>query len=138
MNLSTIASAVQHEVPIVIVIFADGQYSLIQKKQERAFGTGRAVGVGLPDPKKVDLAGAAEKLGAELFRITKPEQINQAFISTAFDIADSKKKPVVIYVPVNYALSRELEAAGTDVTFRWPSSGPSGLSKSGIQILSAL
>lgn len=137
MNLSSIATAVQYQLPVVVVVFADGRYGLIERKQIEVFGQDGAFNIDLPDPDKVDLAGAAEKLGAELIRITRPEQINRQFIDKAFDLAETSKGPCVIYVPIDYKLSRRLEAEGTNVSFNILPAKPVAQSKDAIDVSSS-
>ncbi|AWT59183.1 MAG: putative 2-ketoarginine decarboxylase AruI [Candidatus Moanabacter tarae] len=53
-NLQELATAIQHEVPIVLLVFNDNSYGVLEKQQEVLFG--RKIGVNLYNPDFIALA----------------------------------------------------------------------------------
>lgn len=86
-GLSEIMTAVREEIPIIAVVFNNNQWGA-EKKNQIDYYDNRFVGANLKNP---DLALIARDMGAEGYRIERPEDTRQV-VETAVKI----QKPVVI------------------------------------------
>jgi acetolactate synthase-1/2/3 large subunit len=87
----TLATAVQHQIGAVAVVFNDASYGTIGLIQRRQYG--REVGAALRNPDFVQLAAA---FGAHGQRVETPEQLYEA-LSVAFE----REGPTVIEAPLD-------------------------------------
>ncbi len=92
MNVQELETAVRLNLPIVIMLWNDNGYGLIEWKQKNQFG--HSFGTSITNP---DFVKLAESFGAVGMRVEKtadlPEMLKQAFAAD---------KPVVLEVPVDY------------------------------------
>ena len=88
-NVQELAVAVQHEVPLVIVLFNDGAFGNVRRVQKEMFGN-RLIATDLANP---DFVKLAESFGALGLSATSPETLR-----TALHHAFEHKGPVVIDV----------------------------------------
>ncbi|NUQ34794.1 MAG: acetolactate synthase large subunit [Planctomycetaceae bacterium] len=100
MNVQEIETAVRENIPIVVMIWRDGEYGLIKWKQMNKYG--RPSHVTFTNPNFVKLAEAfgAVGIGVESAKDLKP----------ALEKAFSLNKPVVIDCPVDYSENIKLTA----------------------------
>jgi acetolactate synthase-1/2/3 large subunit len=89
-----LASAVQHGIGIVAIVFNDACYSAV-KHMQRAQYDGRCVDVDLAP---VDYCALARAYGAEAVRAA-PERLGAALADA---LAQSSRGPVLIEVPVRF------------------------------------
>jgi acetolactate synthase I/II/III large subunit len=92
MSSPELATAVQYELPIVILLVNNGMYATIRMHQERAF-PGRAIGTDLRNP---DFPALATAYGAYGERIERTEDF-----AAAFEHALASGKPAVLELPVD-------------------------------------
>ncbi len=85
-----LATAVQHRLNAVVVVFDDGCYSTVKSRQIRDFG--RSIGVDLQNP---DFVRLAEAYGAGAGRAKSPEEL-----SSLLTAAWARDVPTVIEVPL--------------------------------------
>lgn len=88
---SDLATAVQHRLPVVAVVFNDSSYSNVARSQERNLGA--TIGTDLHNP---DFSRLAEAFGARGVRAVTPDELTAA-ITEALEHRDG---PTVIEVPV--------------------------------------
>jgi acetolactate synthase I/II/III large subunit len=93
MNVQELATAVEHGVAAVQLIWEDSGFGLIEWKQ--AVNLGRTSHTRFRNP---DLVALAEAFGAHAERVTEPDGLRPA-LRRAFDVSD---RPSVIVVPVDY------------------------------------
>lgn len=99
MNVQELATAVQYKVPVVQLIWEDGEYGLIRWKQTMGFGKHSHTGFQNPD-----FVRLAESFGAWATRVESADGLRPA-LQEAFTVAD---RPSVIVVPVDYAENMKL------------------------------
>jgi acetolactate synthase-1/2/3 large subunit len=87
-----LATAVQHDIRVVAVVFNDGGYGNVRRMQQDLYG-GRVIASDLKNP---DFVRFAESFGAAARRAEGPQALSQA-LRWAFD----QKLPVVIEAPVD-------------------------------------
>jgi len=92
MNVQELETAVRLNTPIIVLIWNDGGYGLIELKQRRGFN--RATGVHFGNP---DFVALAESFGALGLRVAKGNDL-QTLLKTAID----SNRVCVIDVPVDY------------------------------------
>ena len=85
------ATAVQHGIPLAIVLFNNGQYGNVQQMQRSVYG-GRVIATDLVNP---DFVALAKAFGGHGCRVTEPRDLHAA-LQTAF----AAKGPTLIEVPV--------------------------------------
>ena len=90
-GVGELATAVQHAIPLAIVLFNNGQYGNVQQMQRCAYG-GRIIASDLVNP---DFVALARAFGAHACRVTEPRDLHAA-LQTAFAAAG----PTLIEVPV--------------------------------------
>jgi acetolactate synthase-1/2/3 large subunit len=92
MSSPELATAVQHELPIVILLVNNGMYATIRMHQERVF-PGRVVGTDLVNP---DFPALARAYGAHGERVERTEDFG-----AAFERALAADKPALLELPVD-------------------------------------
>jgi len=90
-NVQELASAVQHRVPVVIVLMNDGAYGNVRRAQVEAFGN-RVIASDLKNP---DFPKLADAFGLMGLRATTPEELRAALRK-----ALAAGEPALIEVPV--------------------------------------
>jgi acetolactate synthase I/II/III large subunit len=88
---SELATAVQHRIPLVTVLFNNNQYGNVQQMQRSLYG-GRVIASDLVNP---DFVRFAESFGARGVRVSSPQEL-----APALDAALAAAGPTVIEVPV--------------------------------------
>jgi acetolactate synthase-1/2/3 large subunit len=92
MNCHDLETAVRLNLPVVILVFNDGKYGLIEWKQINQFG--RTYGVSFDNP---DFVALAKSFGAAGYRVESADEL-QPILNEAF----STNRPCVVDVPVDY------------------------------------
>lgn len=92
MSSPELATAVQHELPIVVVLVNNGMYATIRMHQERAY-PGRVIGTELVNP---NFPALAEAYGAYGERVERTEDFE-----AAFERALASGRPAVLELPVD-------------------------------------
>ena len=92
MNCQELETAIRLKVPIVILIFHDGKYGLIEWKQINQFG--RTYGVSFDNP---DFTQLARSFGAVGYRVQAADEL-QPVLKEAFEA----KVPAIVDVPGDY------------------------------------
>lgn len=92
MNCHDLETAVRLNLPVVILVFNDGKYGLIEWKQINQFG--RTYGVSFDNP---DFVALAKSFGAAGYRVKSADEL-QPILHEAF----STNRPCVVDVPVDY------------------------------------
>ena len=86
------ATAVQHEIPLVCAVFADGAYGNVKRMQQQKFGDDRTIASTLRNP---DFDDYARSFGAVGLRATSPDELRPAL-----DEAFAADAPAIIHVEV--------------------------------------
>ena len=92
MSASELATAVQHRLPIVVLVVDNGMYGTIRMQQEREY-PGRVSGTDLVNP---DFAAFARSFGAHGETVERTEDFE-----AAFDRALAVSTPAVLSLPVD-------------------------------------
>jgi acetolactate synthase-1/2/3 large subunit len=92
MSSPELATAVQYDLPIVVLLVNNGMYATIRMHQERQF-PGRVVGTDLENP---DFPALARAYGAHGERVERTEDFE-----AAFDRALASRRPSVLELPVD-------------------------------------
>ena len=92
MSSPELATAVQYELPIVVLLVNNGMYATIRMHQERQF-PGRVIGTDLENP---DFPALARAYGANGERVERTEDFEGAF-----ERALASGKPAVLELPVD-------------------------------------
>ena len=92
MSSPELATAVQYELPIVVLLVNNGMYATIRMHQERQF-PGRVIGTDLENP---DFVALAHAYGADSERVERT-----ADFEAAFERALASRKPSVLELPVD-------------------------------------
>ena len=96
-----LATAVQHHLNVVTIVWNDGgHYDMVKFQEEMKYSQAAGVKFG-----NVDIVKYAESFGATGLRVIKPADLTKV-ISQAFNIDG----PVVVDVPVDYSNNKELAA----------------------------
>ena len=96
-----LATAVQHHLNVVTIVWNDGgHYDMVKFQEEMKYSQAAGVKFG-----NVDIVKYAESFGATGLRVNKPADLTKV-ISQAFNI----DVPVVVDVPVDYSNNKELAA----------------------------
>ena len=90
-NVQEVATAVNHNIPVVGVVFADGAYGNVKRMQKELYDN-RVIATNLRNP---DFVGLAESFGAAGYRAETPEKLGDA-LSDAF----RQNVPALIEVPM--------------------------------------
>jgi acetolactate synthase-1/2/3 large subunit len=90
-NVQELATAVQHEIPLITVVFDDGAYGNVRRIQQNQFG-GRTIASELKNP---GFAALGEVFGLQGLRATSPDDLRQALRD-----ALAHNGPSLIEVPV--------------------------------------
>ena len=89
-NVQELATAVQYNVPVVAVVFADGAYGNVKRMQRQMYDE-RVIATDLTNP---DFVRLAESFGAAGYRAETPEAL-----ATCLADAFRRNGPAVIEVP---------------------------------------
>jgi acetolactate synthase-1/2/3 large subunit len=89
-GVQELATAVQHRINLVTIIFNNNAFGNVRRDQQTLYG-GHTYGTELRNP---DFVKLAESFGAKAFRATTPDQLK-----TKLETALSLDEPVVIEVP---------------------------------------
>src|SRR5690606_24818484 len=89
-QLGELATAVQHKLPVVIVVFDNGAYGNVRRIQQEQYGN-RLIACDLDNP---DFVRLAESFGAAGFRARTAEELQ-----TALEQAFALNSPALIHVP---------------------------------------
>ena len=73
-NVQELATAAQHAIDIVLIVFNDGAYGNVKRFQQQLFG-GREIAVDLQNP---DFMILAEAFGIQGFRVNSPRELKRA------------------------------------------------------------
>ncbi|HEY4125147.1 MAG TPA: thiamine pyrophosphate-binding protein [Rhizomicrobium sp.] len=92
MNGQELATAVQYDAVIIVLVFDNGIYGTIRMHQEREY-PGHVIGTDLKNP---DFAALARSYGALGFHVKRTEDFAQAFYE-----AQNSKKPSLIHISVD-------------------------------------
>jgi acetolactate synthase-1/2/3 large subunit len=92
MSSPELATAVQYELPIVVVLVNNGMYATIRMHQERAYPR-RVIGTDLQNP---DFPALAQAYGAFGERVGRTEDF-----AGAFERALASRTPAVLELPVD-------------------------------------
>ena len=92
MSLPELATACQHETPIVVLVVDNGMYGTIRMHQERRF-PGRVSGTSLVNP---DVVALARSFGAHAERVGRTADVPRA-LATALEAG----VPAVLHLPVD-------------------------------------
>lgn len=105
MNVQELATAVQYKIPVVQLIWEDGEYGLIKWKQTMGYGKHSHTKFQNPDFVKL-----ADSFGAFARRVENADDFRPA-LREAFAVTD---RPSVVVVPVDYSENMKLsERCGT-------------------------
>jgi acetolactate synthase-1/2/3 large subunit len=85
-----LATAVQHDIPLVACVFDDGAYGNVKRIQSQRFGEQRTIASTLRNP---DFVAYARSFGALGLRATSPTELR-----TCLDEAFSSNQPAVVHV----------------------------------------
>ena len=91
-TMPELATAVQHAIPLIAIVFSDGHFGNVRRIQKAMYG-GRVIASDLHNP---DFVRLAEAFGATGMRATGPEELRNAL--AAARLIDG---PVLIEVPVD-------------------------------------
>ncbi|HEY5238655.1 MAG TPA: thiamine pyrophosphate-binding protein [Rhizomicrobium sp.] len=92
MNGQELATAVQYNAAIIVLVFDNRMYGTIRMHQEREF-PGHVIGTDLKNP---DFAALARAYGAAAFHVTRTEDFAEAF-----EQAVAANKPALIHISVD-------------------------------------
>lgn len=90
-GVQELATAVQHKIPLTVLLFNNNQYGNVQQMQKNNYG-GRVIATDLHNP---DFVKMAESFGAQAMRAETPDAIRQAIRQ-----AQRVDVPTVIEVPI--------------------------------------
>jgi acetolactate synthase-1/2/3 large subunit len=89
-GVQELATAVQHELGVVVVLFDNGSYGNVKADQQRIYG--RPVGSDLTNP---DFVALARSFGADAHSVADP-----AGLRPVLDAALAKRHPALIHIPM--------------------------------------
>jgi acetolactate synthase I/II/III large subunit len=92
MTGQELATAVQYDAAIIVLLFDNGMYGTIRMHQEREY-PGRVIGTDLKNP---DFAALAHAYGALAFHVKRTADFPQAFRE-----AEASKKPSLIHISID-------------------------------------
>jgi len=104
--LGDLATAVQNNVPYVLVMLNNGYLSLIRQPEKYLYEMNYAVDIGYGDGYGPDFVKLMEAFGALGRRVTKPEEIKPA-LAWAIQESNNRKVPALVEIRVD----RETDAA---------------------------
>jgi thiamine pyrophosphate-dependent acetolactate synthase large subunit-like protein len=84
----------RYQLPLILVVFEDGAFGLIQAYQRRAWSQEEAISTVF---KKVDFVKLAEANGCRARRANNEDEFKEAFVEALV-----AKQPYVLIVPVSY------------------------------------
>lgn len=92
MSVQELATAVQHDLPIIVLVFNNGMYGTIRMHQERHY-PGNVIGTQLRNP---DFAAMAESYGMKGFKVART-----ADFAAAFSAARASRRPSLIELAID-------------------------------------
>jgi acetolactate synthase-1/2/3 large subunit len=92
MTGQELATAVQYDAAIIVLVFDNGMYGTIRMHQEREF-PGHTIGTDLRNP---DFVGLARSYGADAWHVKRTEEF-----ADAFQRARASKRPSLIHISVD-------------------------------------
>jgi acetolactate synthase-1/2/3 large subunit len=92
MTGQELATAVQYDAPIIVLVFDNGMYGTIRMHQEREY-PGRVIGTELRNP---DFVALAKSYGAEAWRVRRGDEF-----ADAFQQARRSNRPSLIHIAVD-------------------------------------
>jgi acetolactate synthase-1/2/3 large subunit len=92
MNGQELATAVQYDAAIIVLVFDNGIYGTIRMHQEREY-PGHVIGTDLKNP---DFVALARSYGALGFHVKRTDDFAQAFYE-----AQHSKRPALIHISVD-------------------------------------
>jgi acetolactate synthase-1/2/3 large subunit len=92
MNGQELATAVQYNAAIIVLVFDNGMYGTIRMHQEREY-PGHVIGTDLTNP---DFVALARSYGALGFHVKRTDDFAQAFYE-----AQNSKKPTLVHISVD-------------------------------------
>ena len=92
MTGQELATAVQYDAAIIVLVFDNGMYGTIRMHQEREY-PGRVVGTDLRNP---DFAALARSYGVNAWHVTRTEDF-----AGAFQQARASKRPALIHIAID-------------------------------------
>lgn len=99
MSIQALATAVRYQIPMIVMVWQDNQYGLIEWKQEMQYGQSSHIDLHNPD-----LCQVAQSFGANAIAVEGAEQLSLA-LQQGFA---EERKPTVIVVPIDYRENMEL------------------------------
>lgn len=99
MSLAAIATAAQFHTPIIIIVWEDNSFGLIEWKQEMHYHQHSHVKLWNPD-----LVAVAKSFGCHSKRIENPND----FVPTFKQAQQDKEAPTIIVVPIDYSENMKL------------------------------
>jgi len=93
-GVQELATAAQHDIAVVAIVFDNGAFGNVMRDQEQRYG-GRVIGSELRNP---DFVALAESFGVTGWRAQSPDELG-ALAKKAIDL----DRPVLIHVPVDRA-----------------------------------
>lgn len=90
-GVQELATAVQHNIAVVAIVFNNNAYGNVLRDQKQAY-SGRYIGSDLTNP---DFVKLGESFGVKTYRVTSPDELKSA-ISEALEL----NAPVLIEVPI--------------------------------------
>jgi acetolactate synthase-1/2/3 large subunit len=127
---SSVATAVEYDIPAVWIVWNNGGYVSIRDQQQLYFGADRELATSFEHaashtPYSPDFAALSRAMGADGLTVTDPADLGSAF-KTALDL----RRPVVVDVRVDDAATMPAAAtwdlpplAHPEPTFGWPDAG---------------
>lgn len=89
-NVQELATAVQHNIPVVAIVFDDGAFGNVRRLQEQQFGRNSA-----SDLRNPDFVALAGSFGMDAVRVDSAADLEKAVRSGI-----ESNKPLLIHVPV--------------------------------------
>jgi acetolactate synthase-1/2/3 large subunit len=99
MTPQAIPTAVEHDIPVVWVVWNNGGYGAIRDLQHAIWGreyTTSFLHEASGEPYRADLPGLARSYGAEGVRVTHPDQIGDAIAG-----AIASRRPTLVEIPID-------------------------------------
>jgi acetolactate synthase-1/2/3 large subunit len=90
-NVQELATAAQHQLPVVSIVFNDNAFGNVRRIQEQRFGN-RLIASDLTNP---DFVALGKSFGIASSRVTSPEELRRAL-----DAALAQRVPHLIEVPI--------------------------------------
>jgi acetolactate synthase-1/2/3 large subunit len=92
MSVQELATAVQHDLPIIVLVFNNGMYGTIRMHQERHY-PGNVIGTALKNP---DFSAMAESYGMKGYKVARTDEF-----AAAFAAARASRRPSLIELAIH-------------------------------------